>query len=65
MRPCSQTIELGRVAPLIGVTKPVAPEDYLRFLLDRHRLSLKKWQGAVGLREAISQLQGFEMPAGV
>jgi ATP-dependent Lhr-like helicase len=38
---------------------------YLSFLLEHHRLVQdKQWGGAVGVREAISQLQGFEMPAG-
>ncbi|MBC8351773.1 MAG: DEAD/DEAH box helicase [Planctomycetes bacterium] len=45
--------------------KPVAPDDFMRFLLRRHRLTDEsKWGGAVGVREAISHLQGFEMPAG-
>jgi ATP-dependent Lhr-like helicase len=45
--------------------KPVSPEDFMRFLLRRHRLSDdSRWGGAVGVREAIAQLQGFEIPAG-
>jgi len=45
--------------------KPVAPEDFMRFLLRRHRLSDESnWGGAVGAREAIARLQGFEIPAG-
>jgi ATP-dependent Lhr-like helicase len=45
--------------------KPVSPEDFMRFLIRRHRLSDEsKWGGAVGVREAIAQLQGFEIPAG-
>ena len=45
--------------------KPVSPEDFMRFLLRRHRLlDDSKWGGAVGVREAIAQLQGFEIPAG-
>ena len=45
--------------------KPVSPEDFMRFLIRRHRLSDdSKWGGAVGVREAIAQLQGFEIPAG-
>lgn len=45
--------------------KPVSPQDYIRFLLRRHRVSEDgKWGGAVGVREAIAQLQGFEIPAG-
>ncbi|MEX0818347.1 MAG: helicase-related protein, partial [Pirellulaceae bacterium] len=44
--------------------KPVAPEDFMRFLLRRHRVSNdSKWGGAVGVREAVAQLQGFEIPA--
>ena len=45
--------------------KPVAPEDFMRFLVRRQRLAGDaKWTGAVGVREALGQLQGFEMPAG-
>lgn len=45
--------------------KPVSPEDFMRFLLRRHRLSVDaKWGGPVGVREAIAQLQGFELSAG-
>ena len=45
--------------------KPVSPEDFMRFLLRRHRVSAdSKWGGAVGVREAIAQMQGFEIPAG-
>jgi len=45
--------------------RPVAPEDFVRFLVQRHRLGAgAKWSGPDGLREAIAQLQGFEMPAG-
>ena len=45
--------------------KPVSPEDFMRFLLRRHRVSDdSKWGGAVGVREAITQLQGLEIPAG-
>ena len=44
--------------------KPVAPEVYMRYLIRRHRLGgAVSWQGPVGLREIIAQLQGFEMPA--
>ena len=45
--------------------QPVAPEDFLSFLVRRHRLQDgQHWIGAVGVREAIAQLQGFDLPAG-
>jgi ATP-dependent Lhr-like helicase len=45
--------------------RPVEPHVYLSFLLEHHRLIRdRQWGGAVGVREAIAQLQGFEMPAG-
>ncbi len=45
--------------------RPVEPRVYLSFLLSHHRLVREnQWGGAVGTREAIAQLQGFEMPAG-
>jgi ATP-dependent Lhr-like helicase len=45
--------------------RPVEPRVYLAFLLGHHRLHGDGgWGGPVGVREAISQLQGFEMPAG-
>ena len=45
--------------------KPVSPDDYMRYLIRRHRVGRDaKWGGAVGVREAVGQLQGFEMPAG-
>lgn len=45
--------------------KPVSPEDFMRFLIHRHRIDDgSKWSGPVGVREAIAQLQGFEIPAG-
>ncbi|MEX2115181.1 MAG: DEAD/DEAH box helicase [Pirellulales bacterium] len=45
--------------------RPVEPHVYLSFLLRHHRLVRdSQWGGAVGVREAIAQLQGFEMPAG-
>ena len=45
--------------------QPVEPGDFVRFLLRHHRLLPDlHWQGAAGLREAIHQLQGFEMAAG-
>lgn len=45
--------------------KPVAPEDFLRFLVRRHRIhTASQWSGPLGLREAIGMLQGFEAAAG-
>jgi len=46
--------------------QPVEPEVYITYLLQHHHvLSDQSWGGPVGVREAIEQLQGFEMPAGV
>ncbi len=43
----------------------VEPRHYLHFLTKFHHLtSENQWGGAVGVREAIGQLQGFELPAG-
>ena len=43
----------------------VEPRAFLRFLANHHHLSASnRWGGAVGVREAIAQLQGFELPAG-
>ena len=45
--------------------QPVDPEDYLRFLARHHRLvGDDAWGGPVGVREAVVQLQGFELAAG-
>jgi ATP-dependent Lhr-like helicase len=45
--------------------RPVEPADFLRFLTRHHHLlGTSRWGGPVGVREAISQLQGFELPAG-
>lgn len=45
--------------------QPVEPGDFMRFLVRHQRLLPQlHWQGAAGLREAIRQLQGFEMAAG-
>jgi ATP-dependent Lhr-like helicase len=45
--------------------QPVEPRAYLHFLTRFHHLTKENhWGGAVGLREAIVQLQGFELPAG-
>ena len=44
---------------------PVAPTDYLRFLIDYQRVTpARRWHGPAGVREAIRHLQGFEMAAG-
>jgi ATP-dependent helicase Lhr and Lhr-like helicase len=43
----------------------VEPRAYLHFLARHHHLVPEdRWGGAVGVREAIAQLQGFELPAG-
>jgi ATP-dependent Lhr-like helicase len=45
--------------------QPVDPGAYLHFLARYHHLVPEnRWGGAVGVREAIAQLQGFELPAG-
>jgi ATP-dependent helicase Lhr and Lhr-like helicase len=45
--------------------RPVEPHEFLRFLVRHHHMLLEnQWGGAVGVREAIAQLQGFELPAG-
>ena len=45
--------------------RPVEPVDFLRFLAKRHRLvGDNRWGGPVGVREAIGQLAGCELPAG-
>jgi ATP-dependent Lhr-like helicase len=45
--------------------RPVEPRDFLRYLARYHHLMPgEPWGGPVGLREAISRLQGFELPAG-
>ncbi|MCI0360618.1 MAG: DEAD/DEAH box helicase, partial [Planctomycetaceae bacterium] len=45
--------------------EPVAPEVYWEYLTIHHGLVGEQRQGEPGLREAISRLQGFELPAGV
>jgi ATP-dependent Lhr-like helicase len=46
--------------------KPVSPEDYVRFLARHHRLTPdSRWSGHIGVREAVTQLQGFDLPAGL
>lgn len=43
----------------------VEPRAYLHFLARYHHLAAdNQWGGAVGVREVIAQLQGFELPAG-
>ncbi len=45
--------------------EPVEPCDFIRFLVLHHRVGGDvAWGGPVGVREAISQLQGLELPAG-
>lgn len=45
--------------------KPVAPSDYLRFLLGEHGLADKTLgEGPVAVRDAIAKLEGFELAAG-
>jgi len=45
--------------------QPVPPETYWRYLADYHHLAPNAHRdGLLGLREAVGQLQGFEMPAG-
>src|SRR4029453_3886698 len=46
--------------------EPVPPEVYLQYLVELHHLpSQRQLQGEPGLREAIAQLEGFELPVGV
>jgi ATP-dependent Lhr-like helicase len=46
--------------------EPVPPEIYWQYLVEHHHLlDGGQLQGEQGLREAVSQLQGFELPAGV
>ena len=53
------------MAGLRAQIRPVEPEVYLAFLARHHRLTGSlRWGGPVGAREAIAQLQGFELPAG-
>lgn len=45
--------------------QPVEPRAFLHFLARHHHLLAdNRWGGAVGVREAVAQLQGFELPAG-
>ena len=44
--------------------EPVSAQDFMRYLLERHRLTARtKAGGRAGLRDAISMLQGFEIAA--
>jgi ATP-dependent Lhr-like helicase len=46
--------------------EPVPPEVYWQYLIEQHHLPRdRQLQGELGLREAIAQLAGFELPAGV
>lgn len=46
--------------------EPVSPEVYWQYLMELHHFPQdRQLQGEAGLREAIAQLQGFELPAGV
>jgi ATP-dependent Lhr-like helicase len=46
--------------------EPVPPEVYWHYLVEHHHLADDyRLQGALGLREAVAQLEGFELPAGV
>jgi ATP-dependent Lhr-like helicase len=45
--------------------QPVEPRAYLHFLAGYHHLLAEnRWGGPNGVREAIAQLQGFELPSG-
>src|SRR5439155_376228 len=46
--------------------EPVPPEVYWQYLVEHNHLTEnRQLQGELGLREAIAQLEGFELPAGV
>jgi len=45
--------------------EPVPPEVYWQYLTAHHGLVGERRQGELALRQAIAQLQGFELPAGV
>jgi ATP-dependent Lhr-like helicase len=46
--------------------EPVPPEVYWQYLVELHHLPTdRQLQGEFGLREAIAQLEGFELPVGV
>lgn len=44
--------------------QPVMPVEYVDFLTRWHRLVGDPREGELGLRDALAQLQGFELPAG-
>jgi ATP-dependent Lhr-like helicase len=45
--------------------EPVPPEVFWQYLIEKHHLPRdRQLQGELGLREAIAQLEGFELPAG-
>jgi ATP-dependent Lhr-like helicase len=45
--------------------KPVSRQDFVRYLLRRHRIAAPaQWTSPLGVREAVAMLQGFEAPAG-
>jgi ATP-dependent Lhr-like helicase len=46
--------------------EPVPPEVFWQYTIEKHHLPLdRQLAGELGLREAIAQLEGFELPAGV
>jgi ATP-dependent Lhr-like helicase len=46
--------------------QPAEPSDFIRFLVRWHHLSPgTHWHGRAGLRKALTQLQGYEMAAGL
>jgi ATP-dependent Lhr-like helicase len=44
--------------------QPVSVKDFLRFLTHHHQLTKVERTGPLGVRAAVEQLQGFEVPAG-
>ncbi len=52
------------IAGLRRQVQPVEPADFWRFLIRWQGVGRPSWGGPVGTREAVAQLQGFEMPAG-
>ena len=44
--------------------QPVTPADFWRYLVRWQHVDQPSWGGPVGAREAVAQLQGFELPAG-
>src|SRR5581483_4256354 len=46
--------------------EPVPPEIFWQYLIEKHHLPQdRQLTGELGLRQAIAQLEGFELPAGV